>query len=313
MELWVAMGVKPNGRVDEPLRAALRAIDLDTGAVGDVLRWVSPAAHVASEAEHQEFTAGWVEGGALWQPTRSELLRIDLASRQIVKVVDHPWFHDLHAVAPWRGGLAVASTGVEAILALDASGRLVETWDLGGRLARLAPDTDVRRWPFDATKPRTIHPNHLWPDGERLWVTELETRRCRSLDGQVAPLPGPPHDGRVREGRWWFTTVDGRVIGLNPVSHVVEVELDVPALEARPGLSGWCRAVEVVGSRLYVGMTMLRSGRHREWLRRALRGEDGEKLPTRVLEIDLRTRTVLRSFEVGNAAGGTIYGLYAIA
>jgi hypothetical protein len=56
-------------------------------------------------------------------------------------------------------------------------------------------------------------------------------------------------------------------------------------------------------------MTMLRRTVHREVARVLLRGEAGMKLPTRVLEIDLRSRSVVRVLTLGNRAGGTIYGL----
>jgi hypothetical protein len=56
-------------------------------------------------------------------------------------------------------------------------------------------------------------------------------------------------------------------------------------------------------------MTMLRRPRHREVLRRLARGLAGRKRPSRVVEIDLRTMRIVRQIEVGNRAGGTLYGL----
>ena len=40
-----------------------------------------------------------------------------------------------------------------------------------------------------------------------------------------------------------------------------------------------------------------------------MRGAGGLKRPSRVVEIDLRTERIVRQVEVGNEAGGTIYGL----
>ena len=58
-------------------------------------------------------------------------------------------------------------------------------------------------------------------------------------------------------------------------------------------------------------MTMLRASRHREVLRMLLRGEDGAKLPTRLVEVDLDQRRIVRETELGNAEGGTIYSVVA--
>jgi hypothetical protein len=90
------------------------------------------------------------------------------------------------------------------------------------------------------------------------------------------------------------------------------VHLDLSAMESTKKLRGWCRGIEKVGHRLFVGMTMLRASRHREALRHLFRGEAGRKLPTRVLEIDLETETIVDSYPVGNEAGGTLYGIHAL-
>ena len=61
-----------------------------------------------------------------------------------------------------------------------------------------------------------------------------------------------------------------------------------------------------------VGFTVLRRPRHREVLRLLLRGLEGEKLPTRVVEVDLDGPRVVGAVEVGDAGAGTIYGVTAI-
>jgi hypothetical protein len=98
------------------------------------------------------------------------------------------------------------------------------------------------------------------------------------------------------------------VVAVDPVTLRRELELDLAALSGRRGALGWCRGVEVVGSRLFVGLTMIRATRHREVLRQLLKGP---KLPTRIVEVDLDRRRVAREVEVGNHAGGTIYSLLA--
>ena len=88
---------------------------------------------------------------------------------------------------------------------------------------------------------------------------------------------------------------------------------DLGALSGTKRLLGWCRGIEVVGDRIYVGLTQLRSTTHREVLRWMAKGEAGRKAPTRVLEIQRGLRPeILREFPVGNRAGGTIHGLLAL-
>jgi len=188
-------------------------------------------------------------------------------------------------------------------------------WLRDGDFARAYPGVDdFRAVPFDRFKPHTHHPNHaFYLDGE-LWVTVFEERVCRCLTtpGRIELPEGPPHDGLLREGLLWFTTVTGWVIGVDPRDRDRRVELDLNRICDSAELLGWCRGVEVVGSRLFVGMTMLRSTAHREVLRRVLRGRAGVKRPTRVLEIDLDRERLVREVPVGNRAGGTIYALTAV-
>jgi hypothetical protein len=98
------------------------------------------------------------------------------------------------------------------------------------------------------------------------------------------------------------------VIAVCPRTLQRRLELDLRELDPRPGSLGWCRGVEVVGSRLFVGMTMLRATRHREALRHLVLGP---KLPTRIVEIDLDGPRWVRDIEVGSDAGGTIYSVLA--
>jgi hypothetical protein len=145
-------------------------------------------------------------------------------------------------------------------------------------------------------------------DGE---VGEDVTHNIRTIRQIPFSLPeGVPHDGKLRDGLLWFTQVHGRVVAVDP-SHGRRV-WDLAIDEGGRGLPGWCRGVEKVGDRLFVGFTMLRSTRHRDVARWLLRGADGRKRPTRIVEFDLARRRVVRELLVGNEAGGTIYGIQAL-
>jgi hypothetical protein len=311
MRLLVSMGVPE--RAGGPRRPRVRAIDPDAGTVEGELAFV--AEHAPSPEAHQEATsASLTAKGLLLQPAHTELLWIEPKTLRIVRRVSHPLFHALHSATESADGtLVVTCAGLDSVLELDAAGGLLRHhWLRSGRFAdAYGGITDFRAVDHHGLQPHSHHPNFAWRSGDELWVTCFETRECRTLDGRrrIALDEAIPHDGRLREGRLWFTQVDGRVIAVDPETLERTLEIDLRELCGTRKMLGWCRGVEVVGDRLFVGMTMLRSTKHREVLRTWLRGEQGEKLPTRVLEIDLGTLRLVREITFGAEREGTIYGL----
>jgi len=290
-------------------------VDPDAGVVMD--RVPIEVEHGAPGA-HRELTgAVRTPGGLLLQAAHTEVLWIDPETFSVVRRVTHPRMHGVHSAAPGPAGTVVLTcAGTDTVLVLDRTGALRSEHYLGpqGGDARFRGLADLRLCDHDAFKPHAVHPNHAAWVGDDLWVTRFEDRRCSSLTTQrVIPLAeGIPHDGRLRDGLMWFTQVQGRVIGVDPVTLQRRVELDLAALTGERRMLGWCRGVEVCGDRLFVGFTMLRRTRHREVLRQVWRGLRGRKLPTRVMEIDRRTHEVVRQIELGTAAGGTIYAINAV-
>jgi len=303
------MGLRPRGRVDLPLRPVLREVDADEGRVLRSRDVAVPRHGPATIA--QELTAAEPgPDGLLWQASHTAVLRIDPDTLGVVDRWSHPWFHNLHSVTPRPdGGFVVTATSTDRLLWHDAAGTLERTTALAPR--RLPPG-DLRGLDHDVFKPHRLHPNHATFADGTLWVTCFQTRECRALDGRALALPeAMPHDGRLRGGWLWFTQVTGRVVAVDPRTRERAVDLDLAALTGERRMLGWCRGLDVVGDRLFVGFTMLRRPRHREVLRMLWRGLRGEKLPTRVVELDWPRARVVRQIEVGNAAGGTIYGVTA--
>jgi len=318
MRLWVSMGVKRGGDPREPLRPRLVELDTDTGQVVRHLDWDTPSGHGAGPRVHQEFTAGHPgDDGSFWQPTHTELLRIDVARMEVVEQLAHPLFHGIHSVSPGRDGdFVLSAAGLDSVLEIDRRGQLVRHHFLGdGTFAGRHPEPrDFRRVPYDALKPHSHHPNHACWVGDSLFATCFETRRAHRLCGvgpDLALAEGIPHDGRLHDGLLWFTLVEGKVVAVHPDGHRVRT-LDLTSLGPADGLLGWCRGLEKVGHRLFVGFTQLRRSRHREVARWLVRGRHGVKRPTRVVEIDLSgPPTIVAEHVLGNDAGGTIYGIWA--
>jgi hypothetical protein len=310
------MGEKRSGSPSEPLRPLLREVGADSGRCLRELACALQPAHVPDAGSHQEFTAAsWAPDGRLLQPAHTELLWIDPERMKVDRMISDPLFHGLHSAAPYKDGVVVTCAGTESVLELDATGRVAaHHWLRDGEFGAAYPGiSDFRTVDHDALKPHSHHPNFASGVNDELWVTCFETSDCRAIGtGRRIPLPEAiPHDGRLRGGWLWFTQVVGRVVAVDPVTLERRLTIDLRALADTREQLGWCRGVEVVGSRLFVGMTMLRSTRHREVLRQLLRGASGRKLPTRIVEVDLDRMRIVREIPVGNAAGGTIYSVLA--
>ena len=316
MKLLISMGRKPGA---DPSAALTPALLLLNTSNGEVERELAPSAAIGvvpAGDEHREFTASVRLGDVLWQPTRTALTWISLPTLEIVDQFAHPYFHDVHDVCPLPdGGFAVSASGVESVLVFSAQRELVAHHDLGSvPFKDRYPAGDLRRVPADQFKPHSHHPNHVFALNGTLWATVFTQQEAVELGGgaRIALPEGPPHDGRLREGVLWFTTVTGHVIGVDPNTLERVVHLNLNELIAAPGVLGWCRGIEVVGDRMFVGFTMLRKTASRELLRWLVKGAAGVKLPTRVVELDWPRRAVVQEFVVGNSAGGTIYSINAL-
>lgn len=296
------MGLRSGGP-DSPLTPRLRVFDRQVGAV--VHEAGLRCSHPPPDGD--QAAQPWFDGTWLWQPTRTAIHRVDPESLAAEQVLTHPWFHDVHSLTPGPDGWLVTCTGHEAVLEIDADGHVHQRWQLGPPL----PDgIDARTLPHDHFKPHAWHPNRAFAHGDQRWVTCLSAQACVGLDhdGRLDLGPDLPHDGVLRQGRRWFTTVQGVVIAVDPGSLERVFELDVAALEDRPGHFGWCRGIEVVEDRLYVGVTTLRGSTWREAARRLVRGP---RQPTRLLEVDWRNRRLLRRWPLESE--GSLYGITAIA
>lgn len=312
LRLWLSMGapVAPGER----RRPLLLSLDADTGATEAVRVPIDDGA----PEDHAELTAGELRGDVLWQPTRASLLWLDAANGRVLDRFSHPLFHDLHHVLPLDdGGFAVAASGIESVLVFGPDRALRAHHFLrGGSFEEAYPGvSDFSRLPCDRFKPHTHHPNFVFERAGALWATVWGRFAAWELAGEGRlPLGDAwPHDGRLREGLLWFTTVEGEILAYDPHSLQVKERWDLRVIDPRPGLKGWCRGVEVVGDRLFVGLTSLRGTRRREVARRLLRGAEGVKWPTRLLEIDRRSGALVREYPLPGGKEATVFAINAMS
>ena len=309
--LLVSMGLRRSGRVSDPLRPQLVEVDADAGTVLRVLDIEPSDEALASPTEPAECTVASWDGDLLLQPLLTELVWIDIVRWEVARRLSHPWMHGIHSAVRLPSGLlAISVAGADSVLELDDQGVLQKETRLGPGPWPFGSEVDLRRLPYGTLKPHRIHPNHVcFVDGCQ-WTTCFQTSEAVCTDGRrIGFGEAQPHDGRLIDGLLWFTLTDGRVIAVDPVSLRRVDEIDVNKVVATRRRLGWCRGIEVLGPRLWVGLTTLRKTTRAEVLRWMMQGERGRKLPTRILEVDRTHRQVVREIHLGNAAGGTIYGI----
>ena len=228
-----------------------------------------------------------------------------------------PSFNDLHHCLPWKGGLAVANTGLETVDLVSFDGLLKERWDvLAGESGARTIDAgrDYRRIPD--TKPHLRHPNHLFVRDGALWVTQLQTLDAICLEdpGRRLEFPeGMPHDGtRIGEDHV-FTTVNGHLIKV-PVAEAGE-RRSWKLSRFDPDFSemGWCRGVCADPENpdgIYVAFSMVRRPRWREIGYRVKHLHNAP--PSRICRFDLREGRMLSAWQVGPGKGYVLFQLHAL-
>ena len=305
MRLLVSVGAR--ARAGGRLAPVVAVLDLTSWRWAGVWSVVPPVG--PPDGDH--VGAGFLVDDRLVVPTRSAIVELD-AGGQLVAARTHPLLFDVHAVAPaGDGGLLVASTGNETIVQLGPTGEAERVWELGAPVDR---GRDYRTLHHRALKPHRAHPNHVVAVGPRLVVTRLTTADLVDLHDPAFRIPipeGAPHDGRLRDGLLWVTTVNGHVIGVDPDTGARAWHVDLAAADPGAGLAGWCRGIAVGAERIWVGVSQLRHAGWREAARRAIRGASGHKRPARIVEIDRTTRRVTRTLPLPFAGGAEIYGLTA--
>lgn len=307
MKLLVAGGrMRPAGVADrdhEPLYREARLVRLDTatGAVEPVLSWTSTGPWDPERVGHC-FKGLRREGDELVLCTEREVIVADLDGR-VREVTSHPWFNDLHDALRHDGRLYACSTGLDAVLALDG-GDVREVHRLGDR------PLDDRDYRAISTKPHAVHPNHLFAWDGRLWVTCFHASQAVALGAPERRLDvgGPPHDGLPVGDRVWFTTVDGRLVAVDPRTGGREARA-IPG----PAPLGWCRGLWIEGDVAWVGFSRLRATtarRHLARLRGWLRGGRFDaRHATRVIAHQLSTGEVIGSWDLESAGLHAIFAL----
>lgn len=275
----------------------LLGMDVETGDLSEVVRYVSPPTVCPEDDPSILFKAGTLANGRLYACTQTEVMSFRLPSFERTSYLSHPWFNDVHHVCPrLDDGVLVVSTGLDMVLEVTEAGSVVHEWNVveTDTWERFSRDVDYRR--VLTTKPHIAHPNHVVDLDGQLWVTrgQLHDVVCIT-DPSRSPIQlggtRTVHDGRVYENRVYFTAVDARVIVVRPNGHV-ERTIDLQQMVGGRAPLGWCRGVEIVDrDHVIVGLSRLRPTKWKEnvtWLKHLLGGSGWGLHPTRIALVDIR-------------------------
>ncbi len=311
-----------------------RALVVEIGPDGvprQALAYESPPEHCPEEPSIL-FKAATFDGATAYLCTQTEVLICDFPGFAVRKVISLPCFNDLHHVAPGPDGtLFVAVTGLDAVAEITPEGELLRLVGVLGEdpWERFDRAIDWRKVP--TTKPHRSHPNYIFFLDGRPWVTRFEQRDAVPVDGNPGNGGGGGnggerlaigvqgvHDGCVQDGRVCFTTVDGRLAGVDRASGRCEL-LDLNPLSSDPARPlGWCRGLllpDPDGDRAWVGFTRLRYTslrRNVSWVRHGFRtSADHAGLPTRIALYDLAQPVLLREIDLEPAGLGAVFSIHA--
>jgi hypothetical protein len=300
VETWRKLDTGIILRIDEGDAAPQRVVEYAT----------PPEARVAN-LPSITFKASSRVGDLVYACTETEVIVYRLPSFTVERYISLPLFNDVHHVVPTeRGTLLVAVTGLDMVVEIDATDRVVREWDAGGQglWTRFSRDVDYRR---EVTpKPRLAHPNFVFEVGNDIWVTRNEMRDALCLTSPERRIAiweegirdvSWPHDGLLIDDLVYFTTVDGHVVIADPISTKVVKSVDLMKLMGKKRRLGWCRGLKPAGpDKFLIGFTRLRPTRFVQnlgWVKSRLKdvigvvdGDDsGVYTPTQIIRVDVET------------------------
>jgi hypothetical protein len=322
--LWVTGGEQrgvPHWTREWRLYRRALVVKVENGRATRVLEYETPPEHCPDETPSIVFKAGSVAGNRAFLCTQTEILVCDFPSFTIRRVISHPFFNDVHHVAPAPDGrLFVAVTGLDAVAELTPEGELLRLQSvLGGSVwDRFSPEVDYRKIP--TTKPHQAHPNYIFfLDGEP-WVTRFEQRDAVPLDGNTngkrrLSLGGEPvHDGVASGKHVYFTAVNGILMRFD-LEADTKADFDLNRFSRPDRALGWCRGIlpDADGT-VWVGFSRVRYTALRQnvdWIRRGFHDVDrAAPAPTRIARYDLVEGALKDEIELENAGMNTVFSIH---
>jgi hypothetical protein len=279
------------------------------------VNYTSPPSVTAPLDPEILFQASAIQGDRLYTCTPTEVLIFALPSFERVGYISLPCFNDVHHVLPTpHGTLLVANAGLDMVLELTHAGDIRQVWNVLGDdpWGRFSQDVDYRR--VASTKPHAAHPNYLYYVGDEVWVTRFKQSDTVCLTDphkRIQLSHERIHDGVWRQGRIYFTTVNGTLVVANPTTLRVEEVIDLNRMHPEGTLLGWCRSLHFEGDTVWVGFSKIRATQSREnvaWLLRGFRRVKG----THLGHYDLARRRCLGEIDLEGAGLNAVFSILSV-
>jgi len=299
--------------------AKLLAIDTESGHCEQLISVDVGNENFPETHPNLEFTAGDVEGDLLWLPTDTEVRLYRYPSLDLLRTYSHPCFHNIHSVVVRGNELYVTSTGLDLVVVLDKrDGGIRNIVSAEGKAPwyRFSPDIDYRK--VHSTRPHNCHPNYVFWIEDQPWVTRCTQEDAVKLgdpsiviDISGSRRPISVHDGIFRDGKIYFTTVDGCIMIADASRRRVVEQVDLTSIKGFSGLRGWCRGLHIDDDTCYVAFSRLRRTKRAErlhWVNRMLMaGPVIEECS--VLAVDINRRRIIGEFRLPAGAIDAIYSV----
>ncbi|MBW1802136.1 MAG: hypothetical protein JRJ85_15575 [Deltaproteobacteria bacterium] len=216
----------------------------------------TPDDRIYTKSYSLSFRGGVIFNETLFTCTHSEIIEFDTGNFSVKKRISNRLFNDLHHVNIINDRMMFASTGIDRVGEFVSSDEI----KLYPVLNDLDPISDEEDYRVISTKPHVSHPNYVFKVGQELWATRFNQKDAVSLNNfgkKIDISAGKPHDGLIRDGRLYFTTVNGMIVVFDLLNLNKIATLNLSSLF--PDYSpGWCRGLEIIGEFAYVGFSALR-------------------------------------------------------
>ena len=199
------------------------------------------------------------------------------------RIISNQLMNDLHGIWVGDGLILTMLTGKDALVMTDMAGAIVDHFCVGRDLTLFRDDRleDVD-WRFVSKQFRGAtgywHFNYVQRIDDEIWLTSRNAgafvvvnpkRRTATMRMMNHKTPVLLHDGRLVDGKFYFTSIDGKVIicepaeraSHNPREAVEQIHLynrDLVSREIRLSDTefgrepNWCRGIDCDGEVIYV-------------------------------------------------------------
>jgi len=305
-------------------KAVLLSLNLDTGYFKELLSISTGNQNTPDSNPNLEFTIGDIEPNNLWLTTDTEIRLYSYPELNVLKVFSHPCFHNIHSLAVRGEQLYITSTGLDMVVILDKNtGEIIDRINTEYKPVwhRFSADIDYRK--LHSTRPHDSHPNYIfWLDNQP-WVTRCtpedavclyDKRKRIDLTG-LSENPSQQelsvHDGIVKQGKIYFTSVDGCILIVDSGSLKLIETIELYKFKNYGGVRGWCRGLYIEGDLFYIGFSRLRKTKAKgklAWLSRFSNYLSPSKQSS-VLAFDMKKRIIVKDYPIPEDAIDAVYAI----